>query len=279
MANEMDRHGVPPPESNTEIIDNELSTCQQLMTRLEELKKLPTTSDTSKEQVWLQFISLWFEVLQLPPSNVESCYTKCVRLFPLLIESTDFHSIIENISVARESCYGCLAQLYQPHLKDYLLLTNEQQNLPNNRIYFGHVDYLLLIVTQAALCIPFNTIDDQQCIDNHVELLTLLIDRVDQSMPKHSPTVIKADYALGTINQHILSLLWNLADRTVLVPILLKCDLGKKIVGWLAQAAMLENRGQRPLISIAYNIARHDDGADELNKHGAIDAIKHYQAM
>jgi hypothetical protein len=122
MASEMDRHGVSSPESITEIIDNELSTCQQLMTRLEELKKLPTTSNTSKEQVWLQFISLWFEVLQLPPSNVEPCYTKCVRLFPLLIESTAFLSIRKNISVARESCFGCLAQLCQPHLKDYLLL-------------------------------------------------------------------------------------------------------------------------------------------------------------
>ncbi|CAF5049098.1 unnamed protein product, partial [Rotaria magnacalcarata] len=40
---------------------------------------------------------------------------------------------------------------------------------------------------------------------------------------------------------------------------------------------MINDTGRRPFISIAHNISRHDDGADELNQLGAIQIIKQYQ--
>jgi len=85
-------------------------------------------------------------------------------------------------------------------------------------------------------------------------------------------------YALS-INERILYFLWNLTDRTVLIPTLIKCDLAKRIVSWISQAAMLRKKSRRPLISIAHNISRHDDGADELNKYDAIRIIKQYQHL
>jgi hypothetical protein len=42
---------------------------------------------------------------------------------------------------------------------------------------------------------------------------------------------------------------------------------------------MLTGKGRRPFISIIHNIARHDDGADELNKYDAINVIKQYQNL
>ncbi len=127
--------------------------------------------------------------------------------------------------------------------------------------------------------IPFETIDDQKFISNHVELFTLLIERVEKNMPEHSPTIIEKDYTIGIINERILSFLWNLTDRTVLIPTLIKCDLAKRIVSWISQAAIFRKKSRRSLISIAHNIARHDDGADELNKYDAINMIKQYQNL
>ncbi|CAF1040417.1 unnamed protein product [Rotaria sordida] len=88
---------------------------------------------------------------------------------------------------------------------------------------------------------------------------------------------MEQEYELGNSNEGILMLLWNTADQTLLVPTFLKCGLAKRVVAWLAQSTKLTEKSRRPLISIIHNIARHDDGADELNNHGVIDVIKQYQ--
>jgi len=98
-------------------------------------------------------------------------------------------------------------------------------------------------------------------------------------MPEQSLSTIQKDHTLGILNRRILSFFWNLSDITVLIPILLKCDLAKRVVRWLSQAPMIIDKDRRPFISIVHNIARHDDGADELNKHDAINAIKQYRNM
>ncbi|CAF4259634.1 unnamed protein product [Rotaria sp. Silwood2] len=86
--------------------------------------------------------------------------------------------------------------------------------------------------------------------------------------------MMEKDFVLSSISIEILRLLWDFADQTRLIPTLLKCGLAKRVIGWLAQSAMLKDESRQPLISILHNIARHDDGVDELNKHGAIDVIE-----
>ncbi len=277
----MDMESMCPPETVIEIIsdDNQLSISDQLMSRLQSFKTLSLTSNESKKQAWLQFISIWSDVLQVSPSDAPSCYNECARLLPLLFKTVSFYTIRKDVHVARENCFACITQLDQSRIKNYLLLDREQQQLPENQIYYKHVYYLFLIGAQTASFVPFETIDDQRFIDNHVQLFIFLIERVEENMPEHSSTIVEKDYTLGILNDHILSFFWNLSDRTVLIPILLKCDLAKRVVGWLSQAAMLTEKDRRPFISIAHNIARHDDGADELNKYDAINAIKQYQQM
>jgi hypothetical protein len=279
MADEMDMKDMRPFEIPDEIAsnDNKLSTCQQLISRLEPFKSLPMTTRESKKQVWSQFISLWREILQIPASNAEPCYEECARLLPLLMKSSDFMTSRKEIDVARENFFTCITQLNQLHIKNYLLLNKEQQELSENQIYYQHVYYLLLIASQTVLFVPFESINDQQFINNHIELFSFLIDRVDKNMPEHTSTVIQKDYSLENLNYGTLNFLWNLTDRTVLIPILIKCDLPKRVVGWISQADMLTEKHREPLIGIAYNIARHDDGTDELNKYDAIQVIKRYQ--
>ena len=263
--------------TETIVKDDKSSECQHLMNQLEQLKNFSTTTNESKKQVWLQFISLWREILHFTPSEVQSCYNECARLLPIIMKSTNFFTIRRELEVARQNFYACITQLKQSRIKNYLILTVEEQELPEHCVYHTHVYYLLLIASQTALFIPFSAIEEQKFIENNNEIFTLFIESVERSMPDHSEAIIAKEYTLGAINERILTLLWNLADRTVLIPIFLKCDLAKQVIVWLTQAAKLTDKSRRPLISIIHNISRHDEGADELNKYGAIDVIKQYQ--
>ncbi|CAF3800289.1 unnamed protein product, partial [Rotaria sp. Silwood1] len=255
---------------------SERSAYQHLIDQLETLQTLPTTTATLKKEMWSQFLTLWCEILEISPSDAQLCYEKCASILPRLFKTANFYFIRKDLNIARKSLFACISQLNHPNMRYFLQLTTEQQNLPENKIYHQHVYYLLLISAQTISFLPFATIEDQQFIENHAELYSLLIEHIEQSMPEHCQTIIEKNYDLGTINIRYLSLLWNTADRTVLVPILLKYDLARKVIGWLAQSTKLTDSGRRPLISIVHNIARHDDGADELNKYGAIDKIKEY---
>jgi hypothetical protein len=270
-----------PTESVTQIIydDNKINRCKEIMSRLESLKSLSPTSSETKKQSWLEFISLWCEVLQLSPFDGQPCYDECARLIPLMIKKTNFYTIRKRINIARESLFACINQLDQPNIKAYLILAKEHREQPENHIYSKHVYNLLLIASQTASFLPFETIDDQQFINNHIELLTLLIERVDKNLAQHSSTTPLNDFTLEILNDRILRFFWNLTDRTVLIPILLKCHLAQRVVDWLFKASILTEKDRRPIISITHNIARHDDGADELNKYDAINAIKQYQNM
>jgi hypothetical protein len=278
---EMNIEILSPSEPVAEIlVDNSVSpACQQLISRLEIFKDLSLTTEESKKQAWLQFLSIWHEILQTPASEIAPCYDECARLIPLLINATDFYTIRKDIHLARESCFQCIDQLDQPRIKDYLQLTKEQQELPENKIYYKHIYNLFLIASQTVSFVLFQTVDDQKFIENHSELFILFIERVNKNMPEHYPEATPNNHVLKILNNCILKFFWNSTDPTVLIPIFLKCGLAKQIIKWLFQAAMLTETGRRPLISIAYNITRHDDGADEMNQYDALNAIKQYQKM
>lgn len=270
---------LPDNEIDTEPQQTETSAFQSLLDRLEKIQTLPTPNATSKKQMLSQFLALWSEILQISPSDAQSCYSACSRVLPRLLKMVNFYYIRKDIKVARETCFTCISQLNQPNMRYYLQLTTEQQELPENKIYSRHVYYLLLFAAQTVSILPFSIVEDRQFIENHLELYSLLIEKIDQSMPSHCQTTEEKELELDFLCSRILGLLWNTADRTILIPILLKCDLAKKAIDWLAQASKLTTGSCRPLISIIHNIARHDDGADELNKYGAIDIIKQYQKM
>ncbi|CAF0859712.1 unnamed protein product [Adineta steineri] len=257
--------------------NNQLSSYQQLMNRLEQFKNLSISTTESKKQVWLKFLSVWGEVLSISASDSPSCYAECGSLLEIMIKSIDFYTIRKDDHIARETFFWCINQLNQTHIKNYLLLTKDEQESEENKLYYKHVSYILLFVVQAESFFTFDSIQDQQHIEEYCELLTLFIDRIDKRMPEHASTVIEKDYKIGDINEVILTVIWSLSDRTVLIPMLLKCDLAKRAIGWLAQASMLAEKSRRSLISIIHNIARHDDGADELNKYDAVIIIKRYQ--
>lgn len=250
-----------------------------LLVRLQALKCLPMNSTELKKNSWIQFLTLWSELLAFTPKEKPSCYEEFAQSFDTVFKLVNFFSSKRDPLIARQTFLMGIEQINRAHIRDYLQLSKDQENTPENGAYFNHVERLTYIVSQCTLFISFIHVEEQNMIRNHVELLQMFIDRIDRSMPEHSPTMVGKDYSLGTINERLLSILWNMSDRTIVVPILLQRDLAKKLVKWLQQAAILNDNGRRPLISITHNLSRHDDGADELSQHGAIQAIKQYQLM
>ncbi|CAF1460409.1 unnamed protein product [Adineta steineri] len=83
--------------------------------------------------------------------------------------------------------------------------------------------------------------------------------------------------AFDKVTTEILILFWCMANRTILVPSLIVLDLPSSAVRWLTNSNCLNVEATEPLIRIIYNMARHDDGADEYNKLEAMEVIKKYQ--
>ncbi|CAF1438264.1 unnamed protein product [Adineta ricciae] len=142
-----------------------------------------------------------------------------------------------------------------------------------NKIYYKHVYYLLLISSQTISFIPFDSLDDQLFIEDYLDLFEIFIRRIDQRMPKKSDV----QCTLGVIGERILTFLWNLTDRIILIPILLRTNLAENTLKWIQQSDSLTEKSRRAFPSILQNIARHDQGAEKLNQFDAIEILKAYQ--
>ncbi|CAF3544814.1 unnamed protein product [Rotaria socialis] len=269
-----------PNEVSASLPDQSIdSTFEKLIARLEQCKSAPKSTVESKKKIWSEFLPIWADILQFTPDEATLCYEKCTQVLGTLLQSVNFFSIKREVDIARQSLFTCITQLNRAHFKEFLQLPEDKEKSNGNQIYFAHLEKLLFVAAQCTLYVNFTTIDEQQFIAEHTELIIVLIERVDRAMPEHADFTIQKDHSLGSLIESILSLLWNLADRTVLVPTILKCGLSKRVVSWLRQAPMINDKGRRPFISIAHNISRHDDGADELNQLGAIPIIKQYQSI
>lgn len=251
----------------------------ELNCRLETFDNLSTIPQESKGDVWLRYLSVWHDILQISPNKIPLIWNRCLQLIPILIKSTNFYEIRKDVNIARQSCFSCIEQLNQSYMKKYFILSKEEKELEENVIYSKHISNLLLISSGTASFIPFSTNEDQLFIQNHIPLFRILIEYVQNSMPQQYSISTDKNLDLGLINRRILSLFWNLSDRTVLIPILIECHLAERVVNWLSQSSLLTENSRRPFISIVHNIARHDNGADQLNQFNAIQFIQSYQKL
>jgi hypothetical protein len=228
----------------------------------------------SCKQLWALFLELWTKMLHLAVNAKKRdvvFFEKCTSTFSTIWANVNIDKlIVTDSSIAHDTFFGCLVPLNIPAIRQYLL-GNCQTNQPFSDICFVNVQYLLLLSTMSCTYVPFNN----ALPDNYVELFDVLRINVDKKMPSG---LSGTKHELGPIAKQILSLFWNMADRTILVPLLLRIGLAASAIQWLANSDSLTPQARRPLISIVHNIARHDDGSDELNKHNAIDIVKAYQS-
>ena len=264
-------------EVHEDIDDTILSKHEQLQKRLETFKNVSCTTVESKKSTWLSLLCLWSDITEFTYEEASECYRQSCEIVTNISKAVNFVVIKRDRAIAMKSVIAGLEILNRDHIKKYLEIPREKEDIETNHIYFVHVSNLLWFISQAFLFVPCSTGEIQQTIKNYLDLFQLLIDRVDKSMPDKSSSESRVDLDLGVLNASILSIIWNSVDLTVLVPFYLQCDLPRKVVSWLKNGPMLKEKARRPFISIIHNLSRHDDGVDRLNECNAIPIIKEYQ--
>jgi hypothetical protein len=124
----------------------------------------------------------------------------------------------------------------------------------------SNVRLLVKMITSIASSVRFKPGDLSETGDH--QLLVAMREHIDQDS-KHD-----------NLTDGLISLIWNLSDRTVLIPILLKADYANSVVEWIKarEIKFRDDKLDAP-IHILHNISRHDDGIDQLNKHYALKVI------
>ncbi|UJR07250.1 hypothetical protein I4U23_011538 [Adineta vaga] len=247
---------------------------------LKEFENLTKLTIDLSEEIWLKFLSLWFQILEYEPSIHEMllCYQQCIQLLPILMKKCHFYQIRKDIRISKETSFKSLEKLNENRLKNYFLLTKDEQDKEENKVYYHHIYYLLLISSQTISFVSFESRDEQLFIEKYVELFQIFINRIDKRMQSNlnQSNEIK-EQTLAVINERILTFFWNLSDRTILIPFLIQTQLPFKVLQWLSQSSFLTEKSRRPFLGIIQNIARHDDGTDKLNEFNGLEIVKQYQ--
>jgi hypothetical protein len=132
----------------------------------------------------------------------------------------------------------------------------------NNSIYIdSNIRLIMKMTTSITSLVQFQNGDLSKIRDN--ELLIAMREHIDQDS-KHD-----------NLTDGIISLIWNLSDRTILVPILLNAGYANSVVQWIKnrENKFRDDKIDAP-IHILHNISRHDDGIDRLNTHDALKVIE-----
>jgi hypothetical protein len=132
----------------------------------------------------------------------------------------------------------------------------------NNSIYIdSNIRLIMKMTTSITSLVQFQNGDLSKIRDN--ELLIAMREHIDQDS-KHD-----------NLTDGIISLIWNLSDRTILVPILLNAGYANSVVQWIKnrENKFRDDKIDAP-IHILHNISRHDDGIDRLNTHDALKVVE-----
>ena len=79
----------------------------------------------------------------------------------------------------------------------------------------------------------------------------------------------------------ILSLVWNLVDKTILVPVFVEADYTQSIVKWIPKLPSGGSRKQldKQVIAILHNLARHKKGLNALRDNDAFKILMQYESL
>lgn len=264
----------------TKASDQAASNIEELLNRLRKFESLPPLeTKESKHTVWVEFLEVWTDILHYSPVEAETCYHECVKLATKLSGTVGFNTLKNDPINAVKYCSIALKQLKEPNLREYLKMPMSEEKTKTNTIYISHCVFIFWYFSQAIMFLPRVIDDEKKFFQDHQDLIMLMIDRIDRSMPIRLSNAAPASVNVGQINRYMLSILWNISDRTITIPLLIECGLVKHVVSWLEQADRLDQTSRTPLISLVHNISRHDEGADRLNEFNIIPLIKRYQEL
>ena len=233
-----------------------LSDSQTLLKKIYEFHRLTLNDTDDKIRSSMQeILQLWPDVIAAGnKANEEELFTLNVsrailtQVFTIVL-SKDFFN--KDHSLIREIYFAC-----------FNILVNYVDIFQNNDSTFidSNVRLLMKMMTSISSSVRFQSNDLSQ--RNEQQLLIAMREHLDQ------------DSNHDNLSDGIISYIWNLSDITQLVPVLLKTGYASSVIQWIEDRTekFREDRLNAP-IHILHNLARHDDGIEQLNTFDAIKAI------
>ncbi|CAF1484609.1 unnamed protein product [Didymodactylos carnosus] len=116
-------------------------------------------------------------------------------------------------------------------------------------------------------------------LKNQEFILNALAKYIDKFFTEETISSIVSTHSL-LLNVDIITIIcefiWAVVDNTIVVPNFINANYHEFVIKWI-DIESLSMKHQRPLISIIHNLARHDNGAEVLNKCNAIEVLKKYK--
>ncbi|UJR31507.1 hypothetical protein I4U23_018996 [Adineta vaga] len=232
--------------------------CQVVLTKINEFYRITTSDSDEIIKASLQdILQLWPEVIQAGKTATDDeLFTLNVsravltQIFAIAL-SKDFFS--KDHSLVREIFFTLFNILI-----DYMNIFKEKLSTYID----SNIRLILKMATSITSLVRFQDGDLSKSSDQ--QLLIAMREHIDN------------DNEYDSLSDGCLSLIWNLSDRTILVPILLKAEYGKSVIEWIEirQTKFREDKIDAP-IHILHNLVRHDDGIKQFNDLNALEVIEH----
>jgi len=230
---------------------------QIILNKIYEFSRLNMSDSNDKIRTSIQeILHLWPEVLaagdkatddELFGLNVGRAVL--AQVFTVLLSKAFFY---RDHLLIREVFFAC-----------FNIVVNHANIFKNNNSIFIESNIRLLIQMASNITSLVKFKDDDLSKTGDQQLLVAMREHIDQ------------DSEHDNLTDGIISLIWNLSDRTILVPMLVNAGYASSLVQWIKCREMKfrDDKLDAP-IHILHNIARHDKGIDELNAHNALEVIE-----
>lgn len=237
------------------------SNIQTIQSKMNEFYRLNMTDADNKIKNAIQdILHLWPEILiAADKANDDELFTLNIsravltQVFTIVLSKEFFN---QDPSLVREIFFDCFNILVQ---HSYIF---KNTNLTSTTVFIdSNVRLLMKMITTITSLVDFTNEDFSKAEDR--QLLIAMREHVDQDN-KHD-----------NLTDAIISLIWNLTDRTILVPLFLKTGYAKSVVEWIEnrQSKFRDDKLDAP-IHILHNLSRHDDGINQLNMCNALKVIE-----
>ena len=228
-----------------------------IIKKLDGFNRLKMDDSDEKIKTTIQgILHLWPDIVAAgDTANEDELFTLNVsratltQVFAIVLSKDIFHNDHLLIREIFFSCFNILVKHANIFRDNYSVFIN------------SNVRLLIKMLTSIASTVNFQNGDLSETADK--ELLIAMREHVDQDS-KHD-----------NLTDGIISFIWNLSDRTILVPVLLEAGYASSIVQWIEdrQTKFRDDKLDAP-IHILHNLSRHDDGIDQLNTYDAVKVIE-----
>lgn len=155
---------------------------------------------------------------------------------------------------------------------------NTTRNLYLEDIRSQSIETLAQIIDCASCCVGNATIQsEKEFATKYQSLMRDLRSFVDSYFDDINS--LFKDRSHTYMVHSILSLLWNLADKTILVPFFVEADYIQSIVKWIPQLPSKDSqkRLDEQVIAILHNLCRHKKGLSALRSNDAFKILMQYK--